>query len=92
MSFFLDDIYIEFCASLTVKVLCTDIEFSQLVKNFADRFKVLSIAKKTCASRKRLVNREKDLCIAKKIRRPRKKLVDRYRVLLIAKKICASRK
>ena len=49
VSFFLVDIYIEFCASLTVRVLCTDIEFSQLVKSFVDRFKVLSIAKKTCA-------------------------------------------
>ena len=69
MSFFLVDICIEFCASLTVNVLCTVIEFSQLVKTFADRFKVLSIAKKICESRKRFMHREKDLLIVKKINR-----------------------
>ena len=99
MSFFLVDIYIEFCTSLTVKVLCADIEFSQLVKSFADRFyscvnreKDLCIVKKICHSRKRFMHREKDLSIVKKICAWRKRFVDHEKDLSIAKKFCALRK
>ena len=47
-SYFRITLYIEFCASLTVKVLCTDIELSQLVKSFADRFNPQLTEKNAC--------------------------------------------
>ena len=57
-----------------------------------DLLKVLWIAKKICALRKRFMHREKDFCIAKKTCRLRKQFVHLKNDLCVPKKTCQLRK